>query len=173
MNYDEKSIFLLDGGYPSLKLFERFEQNKQNFIVRVSSNSFYRYLKRKAAVEVFTGESVTAVLQDFHSAILVLNIAAIAEREQADILLEHDVRCSQGKHKGCLYRPNKTKLISDIKRRFVMLMLCKSKAAKVFQEFMLVRNIKCYAYLDIPKRRFHRNFSRCLARRSTHPKSPF
>jgi len=45
----------------------------------------YHYMKNVELLECFTGESVTAVLQDFYAGILMLNIAAIAYREQADI----------------------------------------------------------------------------------------
>ena len=37
--YKERSIWLLDRGYPSFDLFTRLEQNMQNFIIRVSSQS--------------------------------------------------------------------------------------------------------------------------------------
>jgi len=182
--YNEKSIWLLDRGYPSFELFARLEDNSQNFVIRVSTQSLkeinsaneedqiitvtrgtrtltlrivtiplpggeteklvtnlfsdfspenfkelyakrwgietnYRFLKQKTYLEVFTGESITAVLQDFHSSILVLNMAAIAEREQEDILKDNNAVCSGEKYSGCKYRPNKTKLIAKIKKDFV------------------------------------------------------
>jgi len=235
--YKEKSIWLLDRGYPSFELFYKLEDNAQNFVIRVSSQSLkeindaneydqiitvgrksrklrlrvvtiplpggdteklvtnlladfspenfaelyakrwgietnYRYLKHRTCLEVFTGESVTAVLQDFHSSILVLNMAAIAEREQQDILNGNNAVCSGEKYSGCKYRPNKTKLIANIKRDFVKLMLCKNKSSKVFQEFLLYRNIKRYAFLDIPGRQFPRSFLTRHKRKTAHPKSP-
>ena len=234
--YKEKSIWLLDRGYPSFELFAKMDKNAQNFVVRVSSQSLkeinsanegdqivlvtrgsetlhlrivtialpngeteklvtnlltefsadefkslygrrwgietnYRFLKQKAYLEVFTGESVTAVLQDFHSSILVLNMAAIAEREQEDILFQNNAVCSEGKYCGCIYRPNKTKIIAKIKRDFVKLMLCNRKSDKVFTELLLYKNIKRYAFLDIPGRHFPRNFLSTYKRKSSHPKS--
>jgi len=234
--YKEKSIWLLDRGYPSFELFAKLEQNTQNFVIRASTQSLkeinnankadqtitvtrgalsiklrvinltlcsgeseklvtnlfsdftpadfkelyakrweietnYRFLKQKTYLEVFTGESVTAVLQDFHSSILVLNMAAIAEREQEDVLAKNNAVCSSGKHSGCIYRPNKTKLIRDIKRDFVKLMMCKSKASRVFRQFLLYKEVRRYAYLDIPGRRFPRNFLLSNLRRASHPKN--
>ena len=234
--YAQKSIWLLDRGYPSFELFTRLEQNAQNFVIRVSSQSLkeindangkdqtitvtrgsismklrvvnvalssgeseklvtnlfagfvaddfdelyakrwsietnYRFLKHKTYLEVFTGESETAVLQDFHSSILVLNMAAIAEREQEDILVENNAVCTDGKHAGCTYRPNKTKLIGDIKRDFVKLMSCKSKTSSVFKKYLLYKKIKRYAFLDIPDRQYSRGTLENTRRRSTHPKN--
>jgi hypothetical protein len=233
--YKEKSIWLLDRGYPSFDLFSKLEHNGQNFAIRVSSQSLkeindsnepdqtitvtrgkrsvklrvvnvilssgeseklvtnlfsdfslddlkelyakrwgietnYRFLKKKVYLEVFTGESVTAVLQDFYSSVLVLNMAAIAEREQEDILAANGAICTSGINRGCIYRPNKTKIIGDIKRNFVDLMMCTSKVARVLKQFRLYRNIKRYAFLDIPGRSFPRNFTRSQGRRSSHPK---
>jgi len=235
--YNEKNIWLLDRGYPSFNLFKKFEDNKQNYLVRVSSsfltevnaanepdqivtvtrksktiklrvinielssgiteklvtNVFedfsvddfkelyakrwgietnYMFLKHKVMVEVFTGESVTAVLQDFHASILILNIAAIAAREQDDILNENNAICASGKNKGCKYRPNKTELIAIIKRDFVKLMLCRNILNRVFKQFLLFRNIKRYAYLDIPNRKSIRNRHFKNNHRTSHSKSP-
>jgi len=234
--YTQKSIWLLDRGYPSLDLFARFEQNKQNYVIRVSSHSLkeinnatgadqmvtitrgavtikvrvvnillssgeseklvtnlfdeltpdelkelyhkrwaietnYRFLKRNTYLEVFTGESVTAVLQDFYSSILVLNMATIVEREQDEVLANNNAVCTDGKNKGCKYRPNRTKIIADIKRDFVKLMLCDGKIIRIFKQLRLYRNVKRYAYLDIPNRQFSRGIVKSSGnRRATHPK---
>ena len=233
--YDTKSIWLLDRGYPTFELFTKLEQNTQNFVIRVSTNSLkevnnaneldqivtvtrgaisiklrvinlalssgeneklvtniftdftpadfkelyakrwgletnYSFLKRKTYLEVFSGESETAVLQDFHSSILVLNMAAIAEREQEDVLAKNKAVCSDGKHMGCIYRPNKTKLIRDIKRDFVKLMLCEKKTNRVIRQFLLYKTIRRYAFLDIPDRHFPRNPTRSSKRRAPHTK---
>jgi len=233
--YREKSIWLLDRGYPSFELFTKLEQNSQNFVIRVSAQSLkeinnaneadqiitvtrgaisvslrvvnlvlssgeseklvtnlfsdftpadfgelyakrwaietnYMFLKKKTFLEVFTGESETAVLQDFYSSILVLNMAAITEREQEDILAKNDAVCSSGKHSGCVYRPNKTKLIRDIKRNFVDLMTCEKKMSRVFKQFRLYNQIKRYAFLDVPDRHYPRNFVKSNNRRVSHPK---
>jgi len=224
-----KSIWLLDRGYPSFELFERFEKNAQKFLVRVSSQflkeinnaskpeqyvsikrkgvalnlrvvnivlpsgvceklvtnlpddfsvddlselyakrwgveTHYRFLKCKAVVEVFTGETVTAVLQDFHAGILVLNIAAIAEREQEDVL-QNGARDKNLKH---TYHPNKSKLIADVKRDFVKLMMCSNPLNRVFTQFLLYANIRRYAYHSTPNRKFERNLK---SSRRAHPKS--
>ena len=233
--YKEKSIWLLDRGYPSFELFARLEDNAQNYVIRVSSQSLkevneandadqtisvkrgthsiklrvvnivlssgeteklvtnlysdftltdfeelyakrwgietnYRFLKKKTCLEVFTGESITVVLQDFHASIVVLNMAAIAEREQEDILRRNNAVCAEGKHSGCEYRPNKTKLIRDIKRNFVDLMMCENKMSRVFKKFRLYKQIKRYAFLDVPDRHYPRNFTRSQSRRESHPK---
>jgi len=233
--YKEKSIWLLDRGYPSFKLFTQFQQNRQNFVIRVSTNSLkeineaneqdqtivvtrnnistklrvinvelssgereklvtnlfdgfehddfqelyhkrwaietnYMFLKRKTYLEVFTGESITAVLQDFYSSILVLNMAAITAREQEDVLAQNNAICRKGKHKGCIYKPNKTKLIQGIKRKFIDLMLCERKTSRIFKQFILYKDIKRYAYLDVPDRSYPRTFTEKNNRRTTHPK---
>jgi len=224
------SIWLLDRGYPSFELFNRFEENDQKFLVRVSSQSLkeindandldqcvsvtrksitlklrvvnvilpngeseklvtnlpddflvdellvlyakrwgietnYHFLKNKVVVEVFTGETVTAVLQDFHASILVLNMAAIAAREQEDILQNENI------HKGLkhTYHPSKSKLIADIKRDFVKLMMIDNPLHKVFTQFVLITNIRRYAYHSIPNRKY----KRCLKswHRKAHVKS--
>jgi len=126
----------------------------------------YLFLKKKLIVEVFTGETVTAVLQDFHCAILVLNIAAIAQREQEDILQ------NVNKHKDLkhIYHPSKSKLIADIKRDFLKLMIIDNPLHRVFTQFVLYSNIRRYAYHSKPNRRFERNL-KSGGRRCPHPKS--
>ena len=234
--YQDKLIWLLDRGYPSFALFSRFEENSQNFVVRVSSTSLkevndanepdqvvtvtrnsttltlrvinvllssgeveklvtnlisnftpddfkelyamrwgvetnYRFLKCKTLFEVFTDESETAILQDFHSSVLLMNMVAIAEREQEDVLRDNDAVCLGEKYGGCEYRANRSKLIGTIKRDFVKLMISKSKTSKIFTKYRLYKNIKRYAYLDIPDRAFPRNYAKKHARRVSHPKS--
>jgi len=227
-----KSIWLLDRGYPSFELFNRFENNAQNFLVRVSAQSLkeingvnecekyisvtrknitislrvvniklpngeteklvtnlpaefslddlaelyakrwgietnYLFLKKKVILEVFTGETITAVLQDFHAAILVLNIAAIAQREQEDILQNGN------KHKNlkCEYHPSKSKLIADIKRDFAKLMIIDNPLNRIFKQFVLYANIRRYAYHAEPDRNFIRRLSSYHNHRCPHPKS--
>ena len=233
--YKGEMIWLLDRGYPSFKLYEKFEDNMQNFVIRVSSQALkeindanepdqevtvtrngktiklrvinfvlnsgeneklvtnlfedfehsdflvlyhkrwaietnYRFLKQKTYLEVFTGESIVAVLQDFYSSILVLNMAAIAVREQEDVLAQNNAVCESGKHKGCTYKPNKTKLIQKIKRNFVDMMICERKTRKFIKKLLLYKEIKRYAYLDVPDRSYPRNFLRCSSRRAVHNK---
>ena len=130
----------------------------------------YRFLKRKTYLEVFTGESVTAIMQDFHSTILVLNMAAIAEREQEDVLATNNAVCKKGKHRGCIYRPNKTKIIRDIKSNFVKLMLCESDVCKVIRQFVLYKTIKRFAFLDVPDRHYSRDGMKIRTRRASRSK---
>lgn len=227
----EKSIWLLDRGYPSFELFSCFEANKQNYVVRVQTNCLrevsaasqpdqvvtvtrkgvtldlrvvcisldsgeeeklvtnlpsdftveelqalymkrwgietnYRFLKQKAVVEVFTGETNTAVLQDFHATILLMNIATIAWREQADILREGKKKIQKNE-----YFPNKSKLIQDIKRDFVQLILCDNLASHVYKQLRLYSRIKRYAYHLSYCKSFPRYSPGGKARRATHPKA--
>jgi hypothetical protein len=144
---------------------------KELYIMRWGIETNYRFLKCKTFLEVFTGESITAVLQDFHASILVLNLAAVAELEQDEILKDNNAVCSNGKYNGCVYRPNKTKLIGDIKRDFVKLMSFKCASAHVFLKYRLYRNIKRYAFLVIPDRVFPRQLFKDKSRRKAHLKS--
>lgn len=228
--YYKKSIWLLDRGYPSFKLFDKLINNNQNFLIRVSSQSLreincadkndqvviitrdnislkvrvvnislgngkteklvtnlpdeftvselstlyakrwgietsYNFLKNKELIEVFTGKTITAVFQDFYIGILVLNAAAIAQREQDDIIKKHSSDCVH------TYCPNKTKLISDIKENWIAMMLAKNPFSKIFKQFYLYSRIKRFAYADIPNRSFPRPLFACHPKRRSHPKS--
>jgi IS4 transposase len=77
----EKLVTNLPGSFSTEDLRELYDK-------RWGIETEYRFLKKKVVVEVFTGESITAVLQDFHASILLLNMAGIAEREQEIILQE-------------------------------------------------------------------------------------
>jgi len=144
---------------------------KELYAMRWGVETNYRFLKCRLLFETFTGESETAILQDFHSAILLMNMAAIAEREQDDVLRDNGAVCLGDKYGGCKYRANRSKLIGAIKRDFVKLMITKSKTSKIFTKYRIYKNIKRYAYLDIPGRAFPRNYAKKHARRVSHPKS--
>jgi len=127
---------------------------KELYARRWGIETNYRYLKKKAIVEVFTGETVTAVMQDFHAAILVLNMAAIAEREQEDVLILGD----KNKELKYTYHPNKSKIIADIKKNFISLLLAESPLHKLFLDILIYSRVKRYAYHSMPNRKFPRDF---------------
>jgi len=231
LNY-EKSIWLLDRGYPSFDLFARFHNNHQCYLTRVQTQTLkeveaasqpdqivtltrkgitldlrvvnvtldsgeneklitnlpadftvedlkalyikrwgietnYRFLKQKAVVETFTGETNTAVLQDFHAAILILNIATIAWREQADILKEGD----KNKQQKNEYFPNKSKLIQEIKCDFVKFVLCDNPVAHIYRQLHLYSRIKRYAYHLSYVKSFPRAVKPGYSGRSVHTKA--
>ena len=143
------------------------EDLKELYIKRWGIETNYRFLKQKVVVETFTGETKTAVLQDFHAAILILNIAAIGEREQEDILREGD----KAKTQKNTYFPNKSKLIQDIKRDFIRLFLCANPFMRVFTQFRLYSRIKRYAFHHSYLKSFPRNFSYAHSHKSPHSKS--
>ena len=95
-----------------------------------------------------------------------MNIAAITHREQEDILQ------NVNKHKALkhTYHPSKSKLIADIKRDFVKMMMIDNRLHRVFAQFVLFANIRKYAYHSDPNRKFERNMKNG-GRRCTHPKS--
>ena len=140
---------------------------KELYTKRWGIETSYRFLKQKAVVETFTGESKAAVLQDFHAAILILNIAAIAQREQQDILIQGDEHLDQKNE----YIPSKSKLVQDIKRDFVKFILCDNPLGKVFLELRLYKRIKKFAYHPPYQKSFPRHFSCAHPHRSPHPKS--
>lgn len=127
----------------------------------------YNFLKNKELLEVFTGKTVTAVFQDYYIGILVLNAAAIAQREQEDIIKINSSNCVH------TYIPSKSKLIADIKENWLAMMLAKNPISKVFRQFYLYARIKRFAYADIPGRSFPRPLFSAHPKRRTHPKSPF
>ena len=229
--YYRKSIFLLDRGYPSFRLFHKMIKNNQNFVVRVSTNTLreirdcsaddetievlragysislrvinvsvgsgetvklatnlpgeftqeelkelyakrwgvetqFNYVKNKEMLETFTGESETAVLQDFYIGILILNVTAVAYREQEDIITK---KAGKLRH---TYKPSKTQLIADIKTNWVKMMLGHKSSWLFFRKLNRFARIKRYAYADIPDRHFDRPVKSSRSKRSSHPKSP-
>lgn len=128
----------------------------------------YHYIKNVELLECFTGESVTAVMQDFYAGILMLNIAAIAYREQADILTK-DAAQTPKKHK---YKPNIKQIICEIKTDLIKMLSAKSIFSKVFKQFFLLRKIKRFSFADIPDRSKPRKDPKRHSTLKSHPKSP-
>ncbi len=123
----------------------------------------YHYIKNLTLLENFTGESVTAVLQDFYVSILLMNFTAIAYREQEDVL-ENKKRLTKYK-----YKPNTTNLVRTIKVDFIKMLNANSKICKVFRELFLFKNIYKYAYAQVDGRSCPRLNKR--SNRKSHPKS--
>ena len=232
IEYYKKSIWILDRGYPSFELFGKIDNNKQNYIIRVSSQSLkeineaesedqtviitrnnktikvrvvkivfedglteklvtnlsndftiqelkelyakrwnietnYNYLKNKEMLECFTGATTTAILQDFYIGILLLNASAIAYREQEDIIRKNQ------KIEKYTYNPNRTILISDIKKNWLAFLLAKSPLNRVYKRLYLYSRIKQYAYAVVPDK-IHppRLMTSNHTRRKTHLKLP-
>ena len=232
IEYYKKSIWILDRGYPSFELFDKIENNKQNYVIRVSSNSLkeineaesedqtvnitrskktikvrvvkitfenglteklvtnlsddftmqelkklyakrwnietnYNFIKNKEMLECFTGATITSVLQDFYISILLINASAIAYREQEDIIRKNQ------KIKKYTYNPNKTILISDIKKNWIAFLLAKSPLSRVYKQLYLYSRIKQYAYAIVPDK-IHppRTLTSGHTRRKSHLKSP-
>jgi len=128
----------------------------------------YHYFKNSLLLECFTGESVAAVLQDFYAGVLMLNIAAIAYREQAD-MLEGESTENPKKYK---YKPNNKQLICDIKTDFVKMLSAKNKFYKVFKQIFLLIKIKRLSYADVPGRSRPRKDPKRHSTLKSHPKSP-
>jgi len=126
----------------------------------------YHYLKNVELLECFTGESIRAVLQDFYTCIVTLNLATIAYREQEDKLIKNK------KEKKHNYKPNKKQIICDIKTDFIKLLMSKSKFSKVYKQLFLLHRIKKYAYADIPDRSRPRKDPKRHSTLKAHPKSP-
>jgi len=128
----------------------------------------YHYLKNAELLECFTGETVTAVMQDFYASILMLNFAAIAYREQEDILTSEN---SKNSKKYC-YKPNNKQIICDLKTNFIRMIASKSKFSKVFKQFFLLIKIKRFSFAEIPGRSRPRKDPKRHSTLKTHPKSP-
>jgi Transposase DDE domain. len=128
----------------------------------------YHYLKNVELLECFTGESVTAILQDFYAGILMLNIAAIAHREQSSILVDEGLIHP----KKYIYKPNNKQLICDIKTDFVKMLSAKSKFSKVFKQLFLLIKIKRFSYAIVPDRHKPRKDPKRHSTLKSHPKMP-
>jgi len=135
---------------------------KELYSKRWGSETNFDRLKNKMLLEVFTGESETAVLQDFHAAILLTNLTRFAEREQEDILSK---KKAVRKRRNA-YKPNVSKLIADIKENWVKMIYTKNPK-RVFNQIMLYYRVKRYAVYSLQDRSFPR-----VIREKTHRKSP-
>jgi len=141
--------------------FDR-EELKELYSKRWGSETNFDRLKNKMLLEVFTGETETAVLQDLHASVLMTNLVRFAEREQEDILKKEDARRNL-KNKR---QPNVGKLIADIKENIVEMVYGKNPR-KTFSKIMFGFRIKRYAVYSLPGRSFSR-----IVREKTHCKSP-
>ena len=128
----------------------------------------YHYLKNVELLECFTGESQAAVLQDFYAGILMLNIAAVAYREQADALTGECIT----NPKKYNYKPNNKQLICDIKTDFVKMLYAKSRCSKVFKQLLLLVKIKRFSYAEVPGRSKPRKDPKRHSTLKSHTKSP-
>jgi len=128
----------------------------------------YHYIKNVELLECFTGESVTAVMQDFYASILMLNISAIAYREQAAVLAKDSVK----NPKKYNYKPNYKQIICDIKTDLVKMLSSKNAFSKVFKQFFLLRKIKRFSFAEIQNRSKPRNDPKRHSTLKSHPKSP-
>ncbi|MEG1709881.1 MAG: IS4 family transposase [Acinetobacter sp.] len=139
---------------------------KELYARRWGVETCFNFLKSKSLIECFTGESVTAILQDFYIGTIMMNIAAIAYREQEDIINEHEIKHPCENH----YKPNFSQLIADIKINWLNILLCDNPVKSIWHELLLLKRIKKFAYADIPGRHFTRhNYCGHLLHK-THPK---
>ncbi len=128
----------------------------------------YHFLKSATLIESFTGESSTAVLQDFYAGLVMLNFAAIIYKEQK-AKLDESTEDFPTKYE---YAPNTTRLICDIKTDFVKMLAAKTKAARVFKQFVLLIYIKRFSYAIVPGRSRSRTRLKARSTLKTHTKSP-
>lgn len=138
------------------------EELKELYSKRWGSETNFDGLKNKMLLEVFTGESETAVLQDFYSSILLTNLTRFAERDQEDILRKKNKK-RELKYE---YKPNVNKLIADIKENWVKMIYIKNPK-RVFNQIMLYYRVRRYAVYSLRGRSFPR-----VTREKTHRKSP-
>ena len=128
----------------------------------------YRFLKNSLSLEVFTGETKTAVLQDFYAGIFLTNMATIIEREQADMLDD----MLKDRHLTQDYHPSRTKIMGDLKENVVGLLLIDSarKRKKAFDTLFL--RVKENAWHPPKEKSFPRKYeSSRRSNRKSHPKS--
>ena len=111
-------------------------------------------LKNKLCLEIFTGETPTAVYQDFFAGILLVNMASFALREQQEIIDEGD------EHKDLKqsYQPNVSKLIYDIKTNLVALYSSMNSFYTVYYRLMCYKYIRRFAVHRSAKNTFPRFF---------------
>ena len=143
------------------------QELKELYAKRWNIETNYNFIKNKEMLECFTGATTTAVLQDFYISILLMNASAIAYREQEDIIRKNQ------KIEKYTYNPNKTILISDIKKKWIAFLLAKSPLNRVYKKLYLYSRIKQYAYAVVPDK-IHppRLMNSGHTRRKTHLKLP-
>jgi hypothetical protein len=128
----------------------------------------FHYLKNIELLECFTGESVTAVMQDFYASILMLNISAIAYREQTALLAKED----KENPKKYTYKPNNKQIICAIKTDLVKMLSSKNVFSKIFKQFFLLQKIKRFSFADVHGRSKPRKDPKRHSTLKSHPKSP-
>jgi hypothetical protein len=138
------------------------EELKELYAKRWGCETNFDRLKNKMLLEVFTGETETAVLQDFYAAVQMTNLVRFAEREQEDILQREDRR-KNPKNKR---QPNAGKLIADIKENIVE-MVYGNSPRKTFSKIMFAYRIKRYAVYSLADRSFPRVYKEKIQRKSS------
>ena len=111
-------------------------------------------MKNKQLFEIFTGETKTAVMQDFYATVLITNLARFAQRDQQNIIDEGD----QDRNLMYSYQPNVGKIIFDIKETVIKLVLTKNRITESFYGMKLYSTIKRHAVAAKPGRSFPRIF---------------
>ena len=140
------------------------EELKKLYAMRWGIETSYDNLKNKLCVEIFTGETPTAVYQDFFAGILLMNMASFAYREQQDVIDEGD----KEKDLKLSYQPNVKKLIYDIKTNLVALFSSTNPFSTVYYKLMTYRYIKKFAVHSSIK-----NPPRFFGSHKSHCKTPF
>lgn len=207
----ENPLFLLDRGYPSFELIYRLSENKQNYLIRVSSNSLkeineatqedqtisitrndkqislrvvniklsnnvteklltnldetfttedfkalyakrwrietsYHYIKNSQLLECFTGESITAIYQDFYISLVVMNIAATMYMEQIREIEKHV------DYRQLRYNPSFSALIFNIKNDFAKYLTSEKMKSNFIKQYFQYKSIMQFAYAVVPDR---------------------
>ena len=97
------SVRLPTGGVEVLvtSLLDEVEYPTQEFLevyhLRWNHETFYNVLKSRLDLENFSGETVEAVLQDFHAALLLCNLETVLTAQSAASLAEHSAADQQPK----------------------------------------------------------------------------
>ena len=123
----------------------------------------YQYIKYSALLECFTGESITAIYQDFYISLLVLNIASTMYMEQIKVLDKNQ------DFKKYRYAPSFTNLIYIIKSEYAKYLLCDSLPKNPLRKYRNYKYIMQFAYAIVPNRKCRRNFNSQNHSKS-HPK---
>jgi hypothetical protein len=141
------------------------QELKKLYAMRWEIETSYDKLKNKLCVEIFTGETPTAIYQDFFAGILLMNMASFALREQQDVIDEGD----KEKNLKQSYQPNVKKLIYDIKTNLVALFSSTNLLSTMYYKLMSYQYIKRFAVHSSAKKSFPRYFGF----HKSHCKTPF
>lgn len=119
-------IQLKDGSYEYLvtslsqKEFSRGEL-KEIYNLRWTDETYFNYQKNVLEMENFTGKKPETIRQDFHSKILVSNIATLIAN-QAEEEIEEELKHSPTEHKYEKYKVNKTVLTGMMKDEIIRML---------------------------------------------------